>query len=145
MSIIIEFFTAPDDAAAAGIVDRGPTGAFDSVSCGNFDATEAVIEWESIFTGQSFETLVSADEPRMVVDPDEGDGPLVFVASGVLQGALADAAQARLAEVGELWIQERAEDGEVFDPEMVGGLLGDLAALARTARERGHSLYCWMA
>jgi hypothetical protein len=42
MSIIIEFFTAPDDTAAAGIVDR-PTGAFDSRSCGNFDATEAVI------------------------------------------------------------------------------------------------------
>jgi|EndMetStandDraft_8_1072994.scaffolds.fasta_scaffold174705_2 hypothetical protein len=145
MSIIIEFFTAPDDTAAAGIVDRGPTGAFGSLSCGNFDATEAVIEWESIFTGQSFETLVSADEPRMVVDPDEGDGPLVFVASGALQGALADAAPARLAEVGELWIAERAEDGEVFDPEMVGELLGDLADLARTARERGHSLYCWMA
>lgn len=88
MSIIIEFFTAPDDAAAAGIVDRGPTGAFDS---------------------------------------------------------LADAAPTRLAEVGELWIAERAEDGEVFDPEMVGGLMGDLAGLARTARERGHSLYCWMA
>ena len=145
MSIIIEFFTAPDDTAAAGIVDRGPTGAFGSLSCGNFDATEAVIEWESIFTGQSFETLVSADEPRMVVYPDEGDGPLVFVASGALQGALADAAPARLAEVGELWIAERAEDGEVFDPEMVGELLGDLADLARTARERGHSLYCWMA
>jgi hypothetical protein len=66
MSIIIEFFTAPDDTAAAGIADRGPTGAFDSLACGNFDATEAVIEWESIFTGQSFETLVSADEPRGV-------------------------------------------------------------------------------
>jgi hypothetical protein len=43
MSIIIEFFTAPDDTAAAGIVDRGPIGAFDSRSCGNFDATGAVI------------------------------------------------------------------------------------------------------
>jgi hypothetical protein len=145
MSIIIEFFTAPDDTAAAGIVDRGPTGAFDSLACGNFDATEAVIEWESIFAGQSFETLVSADEPRMVIGPDEGDGALVFAASGALQGALADAAPARLAEVGELWVAERAEDGEVFDPEMVGELMGDLAALARTARGRGHSLYCRMA
>jgi hypothetical protein len=144
MSIIVEFFTAPDDTSAAGIVDRGPTGAFDSLSAGNFDASEAVIEWESIFTGQSFEALVSADEPRMVVDPGEEGGPLVFAASGALLEALADASPARLAEVGELWIQERAEDGEVFDPEMVGGIMGDLADLARTAAGRGHSLYCWM-
>jgi hypothetical protein len=144
MSIIIEFFMAPDDTSAAGIVDRGPTGVFDSLAAGNFDATEAVIEWESIFTGQSFEALVSADEPRVVADPGDGDGPLVFAASSALQEALAGAAPARLAEIGELWIQERAEEGEVFDPEMVGGLMGDLADLARTAAARGHSLYCWM-
>jgi hypothetical protein len=145
MSIIVKFFTAPDDTAAAGTVDRGPTGLFDALAAGNFDAAEAVIEWEAIFTGQSFETIVSAGEPRMVAGPGEEDGPLVFAASGALRGALAGAAPARLAEVGELWIQERAEEGEVFDPEMVEGLLGDLADLARTAAGRGHSLYCWMA
>jgi hypothetical protein len=141
MSIIIEFFIAPDDASAAGIEDRGPIGAFESVEYGNFDAVEAMVEWEAIFTGQSFEALVSAGEPRMI---SEGDGPLVFVASAALQGALADATPDRLTEVGELWIEVRAEDGEPFDPEMVDGLLGDLADLARTARTRDHSLYCWM-
>jgi hypothetical protein len=144
VSIIVKFFIAPDDTSAAGIADRGPTGLFDSLAGGNFDATEAVIEWESIFTGQSFEALVSAGEPRMVADPGEEGGPLVFAASGALRRALAGAVPARLAEVGELWIQERAEDGELFDPEMVGGLIGDLADLARTAAGRGHSLYCWM-
>ncbi|WP_329315029.1 hypothetical protein [Streptomyces sp. NBC_01262] len=52
---------------------------------------------------------------------------------------------ARLAEVGELWIQERAAEGEVFDPKMVGELLRDLADLARAAGGQGHGLYCWMA
>ncbi|GAB2828292.1 hypothetical protein GCM10027176_35590 [Actinoallomurus bryophytorum] len=145
MSIIIKFFVAPDDTSAAAIVDRGPTGLFESLDAGNFDAAEAVIEWEGIFTGRSFEALVSAGEPRMVADPGEDGGPVVFAASGALRGALAGAAPARLAEVGELWIQERAEEGEVFDPEMVGDLLGELANLARTAAGRGHSLYCWMA
>ncbi|MFD7893826.1 hypothetical protein [Streptomyces sp. NPDC059743] len=145
MSIIIEFFTAPDDTSAAGIADRGPVGVFDSLACGNFDASEAVIEWESLLTGQNFEALVASDEPRMVADPENGDGPLLFVASGALQGALAGASASRLAEVGELWIQERAAEGEVFDSETVRELLSDLADLARTAEGWGHGLYCWMA
>jgi hypothetical protein len=39
VSIIVKFFIAPDDTSAAGIVDRGPTGLFDSLTGGNFDAT----------------------------------------------------------------------------------------------------------
>ncbi|MER6517589.1 hypothetical protein ABT246_12080 [Streptomyces sp. NPDC001553] len=145
MSIIIKFFIAPDDFSAARVVDSGPAGVFGSLACGNFDASEAVIEWESLLTGQSFEALVAADEPRTVADPGDGDGPLLFVVSAALQGALAGASPARLAEVGGLWIQERAAEGEVFDPEMVGELLSDLADLARTAHGQGHGLYCWMA
>ncbi|MGW3659041.1 hypothetical protein ACWD6R_26675 [Streptomyces sp. NPDC005151] len=144
MSISIKFFVAPDDTSAASSVDRGPDKVFGSLTCGNFDAAEAVIEWESLLTGQSFEALVASDEPHMVAEPGEEGGPLLFVVSAALQGALGGASVARLAEVGELWIQERATEGEVFDPEMVGELLGDLADLARIAEGRGHGLYCWM-
>ncbi|GAB2697525.1 hypothetical protein [Kitasatospora kifunensis] len=145
MSIIIKFFIAPDDTSAASSVDSGPDGVPGSLTCGNFDASEAVIEWESLLTGQSFEVLVASDEPHAVADLGDEGGPLLFVVSHSLQGALTGASTDRLAEVGELWIQERAAEGEVFDPEMVGELLSDLADLARTADRRGHSLYCWMA
>ncbi|MER5852874.1 hypothetical protein ACFC0C_38870 [Streptomyces sp. NPDC056178] len=145
MSIIIKYFIAPDDTSAASIVDSGPDGVFGSLSCGNFDAPEAVIEWESLLTGQSFEALVASDEPHTIADPGEEGGPLLFVISAALQGALAGASADRLAGVGELWIQERAAEGEAFDPEMVGDLLSDLADLARSAEVRGHGLYCWMA
>ncbi|MGW8332548.1 hypothetical protein ACWGLE_32165 [Streptomyces sp. NPDC055897] len=145
MSTIIEFFIAPDDTSAAGIVDSGPDGIFDTLVCGNFDASGAVIEWESLFTGQSFEALVASDEPHMVACSGEGGSPWLFAISGALQAALVSASAARLAEVGELWIQERAAEGEVFDPEPVEELLSDLAALARTADGRGHGVYCWMA
>ncbi|MGW7271977.1 hypothetical protein ACWGH5_15780 [Streptomyces sp. NPDC054864] len=144
MSIIIEFFIAPDDSSAASCVEGGPDGVFDSLTCGNFDASEAVIEWESLLTGQSFEALVASDEPRTVADPEEGDGPLLFSVSDALQGALTSASPGRRAEVGQLWIQERAAEGDTFGPEMVEELLGDLADLARTADRRGHGLYCWM-
>ncbi|MFD6334270.1 hypothetical protein ACFWGI_32470 [Streptomyces niveus] len=145
MSVIIKYFIAPDEASAASVVDSGPDGVLGSLSCGNFDASEAVIEWESLLTGRSFEALVAADKPYSIADPGEEGGPLLFVISAALQGALAGTPADRLAGVGELWIRERAAEGEVFDPEMVGELLSDLADLARTAGQRGHGLYCWMA
>ncbi|MFE4336634.1 hypothetical protein ACFRQM_47050 [Streptomyces sp. NPDC056831] len=144
MSVIIKF-TAPDDTSAASIVDSGPDGVFGSLTCGNFDASEAVIEWESLLTGRSFEALVASDEPHTVTDTGEEGSPLLFVISGALQGTLARASAARLAEVGELWVQERAAKGEVFDPEMVEELLSDLADLARTAGGRGDGVYRWTA
>jgi hypothetical protein len=145
VSIIIRFFSAPDHTSAASSLDSGPDGNFGSLTCGNFDASEAVIEWESLLTGQSFEALIASDEPHTVADPGEEGGPLLFVVSAALQGALTGASTERLAEVGELWIQEQAAEGEAFDPKMVGRLLSDLADLARTADGQGHSLYCWMA
>ncbi|WP_405864054.1 hypothetical protein [Streptomyces sp. NBC_00005] len=52
---------------------------------------------------------------------------MLFAISGALQGTLAGASAARLAEVSELWIQKRAAKGEVFDPEVMAELLSALA------------------
>ncbi|PYC87579.1 hypothetical protein C7C46_04090 [Streptomyces tateyamensis] len=145
MSTIIEFYVAPDDEAAATVVEHGPAGIFESLSCGNFDVEEALMEWEGIFTGRRFEELVAAGEPRVVADPDDGEGPLILVVSGPLQDALAAADPLRLAEVGALWVRERAAEGEEFDLEMATELLGDLARLARAADEHAGCLYCWSA
>ncbi|WP_157968457.1 hypothetical protein [Streptomyces geranii] len=38
MSIVIQFFIAPDDTSAAGIVDSGPDGVFGLLTCDNLDA-----------------------------------------------------------------------------------------------------------
>lgn len=145
MSTIIKFFVAPSHEAAAAVVDCGPDRAFESLSYGNFDADEALIEWESIFTGRSFEGLVAADEPEAVAGSDDGDGPVVFAASKALQDALAAADQSRLGEVSQLWVQERAADAEAFDQEIATRILSDLARLARGVGGRHHRLYCWMA
>jgi hypothetical protein len=145
VSIIINFFVAPDHEAAAAVVGHGPDGVFESLAFGNFDASEAMIEWESIFTGHSFEELVDADEPVVVADLDDGEGPTVFVASKALRHALAAANLSRLAEVSELWVQERAAVGEEFDLEIATEILGELARLARSIAGREDGLYCWMA
>ncbi|MFD8509505.1 hypothetical protein ACFV2L_43365 [Streptomyces sp. NPDC059687] len=145
MSIVIKFFVAPDNEAAAAVARGGPDRVFDSLTFGNFDAEEALIEWEIIFTGRSFEELVAADEPEFVADPGDGEGPVVLAASRVLQEALAAADEHRLVEVSRLWVAERAADGEAFDQEIAAWILSGVAGLARAIGEGEAGLYCWMA
>ncbi|MGW2402131.1 hypothetical protein ACWCYY_36830 [Kitasatospora sp. NPDC001664] len=145
MSIVIKFFVAPNRDAAAAVVEGGPDGVFDSLTYGNFDAEEALIEWESIFTGQSFAELVDADVPEVVADLEDGEGPLIFLVPASLQDALAGADDLRLAEASRRWVQERAEDREVLAPEISAWILTGLAELASGIGDREDRLYCWTA
>ncbi|MEY9988944.1 hypothetical protein ABIE67_000976 [Streptomyces sp. V4I8] len=144
MSIIVKFFVAPDDASAASVLRTGPGGAFESLSFGNFDAEDAVVEWECLLGGGCFEELVEAGEPRIVADRDNG-GCVVFAISPRLSAALADAERSGLPDVAVSWAARRAEDGEVIDAEIAEVILGDLATLASSARRQGQGVYCWVA
>lgn len=144
VSIVIKFFVAPDAEAAAAVAEGGCDGVFESLTFGNFDVEEALIEWEGIFTGRSFEEVLDDDVPETVVDPD-GEGPLVLAVSGTFRDALCTAVEHRLAEVSRLWVAERAADGEVFDSEIAVWILSGLADLARAVREGDENLYCWVA
>ena len=143
MSIIVEFFVAPDDASAALALRTGP-GRAESLSFGNFDPEEAVVEWECLLAGGSFEELVEAGEPRIVASQDEG-GCVVFAISPRLAAALADAERSELRDVAVSWAAQRAEDGEVIDTEIAAVILSDLAALVSSARRQGRNVHCWVA
>jgi hypothetical protein len=145
VSIIIEFFMAPDDAAATGVLDAGPGGVFESFPLGNFDVSVAVVEWQSILTGRSFEELVAIGEPRIVSEVAAGSLRMVFAVSPALRAELFAVEEARLDDVVFEWVRQRADQGEEFDPEMARMILGDLAGLTRTASKQGYELYCWMA
>jgi hypothetical protein len=146
--MIVTFFLAADDKAAIDLMADDSVDEFESVSYGNFDADEAVVEWTSILTGESFADLIAADEPRILgvaEDPDGVEGSqLLFVIPAALQRALVDSDGASLVEVRDRWLAQRAEEGEEFDPELVDQLLNDLASLARMADGLGHSVYCCM-
>ncbi len=143
--IIVEFFAAPDDRAAAGVVDGGPEGRFEMAQYGNFIPDLAMMEWEVIFTGGSLDGVLASGGPRIVADPGRGSGPAVIAAPVALAAALAAADERRLAEAGERWAQLGAEDGEEIDPVTASELLSEVAGLARIAAQRGHQLYCWRA
>ncbi|MFD3665750.1 hypothetical protein ACFWVF_34960 [Streptomyces sp. NPDC058659] len=144
MSIIVKFFVAPDDTSAGLSLQTGPGQAFESLSFGNFDPEEAVIEWECLMAGGSYEELVEAGEPRIVAGHD-ADGCVVFAISPRLSAALANAEHSRLRDIAASWAQLRAEDGEVFDTEIADAIVGDLAALVSSARRQGQGVYCWVA
>ncbi|MFE3143132.1 hypothetical protein [Streptomyces scopuliridis] len=143
MSIIVEFFVAPDDASAALALQTGP-GRIESLTFGNFDPEEAVVEWECLLAGGSFGELVEAGEPRIVADQGDG-GCVVFALSARLSTALADAERSQLRDIAVSWAAQRAEDGEAIDTEIADGILSDLATLVGSARRRSQGVYCWAA
>ncbi|MFI7546398.1 hypothetical protein [Actinoplanes sp. NPDC049599] len=137
MSSIIRFFVAPDDEAAATVVDGDPENTFESVTYGNFDADLALLEWDSLLTGRAFDDLLLASASGVITDED--DGALIVAASPELQEALAAASEAELERVARLWADERAAEGETVDPELAHEILTELARLSRTTE---HRLYC---
>lgn len=140
----MKFFVAPDDTSAGLALQTGPERAFESLSFGNFDPEEAVVEWECLLAGGSFEELVEAGEPRIIAGLDD-DGCVVFAISPRLSTALAEATHSRLSDVAASWAQLRAEDGEVIDTEIADVIVGDLAGLVTSARRQNQSVYCWVA
>lgn len=141
MSTVIDFFVAPDDTSAATALEVRPGPAHESLSVGNFDVEEAVVEWECLLVGGTFADLVDAGEPRTVGERDE-DECLVFALSPRLCAALAAAEESRLRDLALSWVEWRARDGEVFDPEIAHGIVGDLAALAGRAGRHEQGVYC---
>lgn len=131
--MIVEFFIAPGDDAAAAVADHGPDGVYEAAQYGNFSPDIAMGEWEIAFG------IVGDGGPRTVT---EGSS-FVLAASASLQAALAAANDERLAEVAVRWAELRADDGEEIHPEFASDILSEMASLARTAAERGHRLYCW--
>lgn len=142
VSIIIEFFVAPDDAAAAGVLDAGAEGVFESASMGNFDAGSAAIEWESILTGRGFADLAALDMPRIVADAGCGSVCVVFAVSSVLRAALTAADDHQVDGVASEWVRRNADNGGELDPEVARLILSDVAGLARLASRQGHEVYC---
>lgn len=147
MSIIVEFFAAADDASAAEVLYGGPeVSGYETVSCGNFIASFAMTEWESLLTHRSPEDHENAEDPRIVAADGDPDDPTVsvFAASPFLQNALASADEERLTEVAHVWAAQYSEEWGLFEPDTAARILFELADLARSANAERHTVYCWM-
>lgn len=71
MSNIVKFFVATNDGAVDSL-RIGPDSSLHSITFGNFDAEEAILDWEARLTGIPFDSLVESDLPEVVEESDGG-------------------------------------------------------------------------
>ncbi|WP_448316849.1 hypothetical protein [Streptomyces sp. CO7] len=141
MSVIVDFFVASDDPAAASVLDGGPEPGPETFSCGNFDPEEAVLHWEALLTGGRWDDLADAGEPRSVAEARHGES-WVFASSPRLVRALAVAEPDRLRDTARDWARLSVEGGAALEAEIATEILHGVAALATAVAERGGGLYC---
>ncbi|MBC6461423.1 hypothetical protein [Actinomadura sp. HBU206391] len=146
MGNLYDYFTAADDDAAASAADLvgGPAdGGFDVLATKGIDPVVQMGTLEALLTGRPYKEVIrdprQGDELRRSAEAAEHG---VATLTDSLAAALADADQRRLAEVAVPWSETDEFWGQA-DPEILAGFLGELADLARRARDAGHRLYCW--
>ncbi|RHW24121.1 hypothetical protein D0Z08_25690 [Nocardioides immobilis] len=173
MGVLFDYFAAPNDADAAATIDRlgGPAAAgaaitesgrrglfrrrskvaetvpegpaYPTVGDTGIDPVVQAGTLEELLTGRPYEDI--EQDPRWgrsLAVRDGGEGMVHTLTDGLVD-ALAQAEADRLAEVAVPWSQTEEFWG-AGDPEELTALLQDLAQLAREARARNESVYCWV-
>ncbi|MFC5727951.1 MULTISPECIES: hypothetical protein [Nocardioides] len=173
MGVLFDYFAAPDDADAAATIDRigGPAkpgtaaplparrGLFrrspkevETVREGADYATVADTGIDPVVQGGTLEELLTGrpyeeieQDPRWghsLATRDGGERQVLTLTDGLVD-ALAQADADRLAAVAVPWSQTEEFWG-VGDPEELTSVLRALSRLAREARSRNETVYCWV-
>ncbi|MER6243118.1 hypothetical protein [Streptomyces griseorubiginosus] len=140
MSSIVKFFVASRE-GATGALSSGPDSSLRSAVFGNFDAEEALLDWESSLTGIPFESLVESDLPEVFAEVD--DGPMVFRLSDELLGSLTSASSSEIHELALWWVEEKSANGMEIEFPVALSILQSLVELALSADGPGMGVYCW--
>lgn len=143
MGVINTYFSAPDDAAAADVVDDGPA-ATRSPAVDAVDASVQAATLLALLTGDPVERITSDSSWARLVSAPDHEAAWVVSMPQAFADTLAKSSDERLQVVVGPWSQTEEFWG-AGDPEQLLTVLHALRDLARTARERGEQLYCWMA
>jgi hypothetical protein len=154
MGVLFDYFSAPSDEAAAMTINRiggpgfpsedtPPLPAFDTFQAKGVDPVVMLGQLEGLLTGRDYGEIVKGPRAGKALAIEDGGERVVLTLTNELQTALADADDKRLAAVAVPWSQIEEFWGEA-DPEDIASWLGELAELARRARDRGEQLYCWV-
>jgi hypothetical protein len=140
MGILYEYFSAASDQHAATAAADGPDRErFDAVNLPDLDPVIMITALEEQLTGVDYDEI--ADGPRSGHAVAHDEDASVIAITDELQSVLAESSDDRLAAVADPLLAAEEWDGD--EPEILVGLLQELAGLARRATERGERLYCW--
>ena len=156
MGVLCDYFSAPSDKVAAaaigllggpGAPSAGRPGApagpsFDTVPAKGIDPVVQMGTLEGLLTGRDYQQIADGPRAGHIVAVKDGGQRMVVALTDELQAALAGAGDARLRSVAVPWSQTEEFFGH-GDPEILAGVLGELAGLARRARGKDERLYCW--
>jgi hypothetical protein len=141
---LYDYFAAPDDQTAAATLDDGPgPERFDVMRANGIDPVVQTGTLESLLRAVPYKQVMASRGQSMLVSDPGSESHWVVRLTDTLRDALSAADAGQLAEVAVPWSQTDEFWGR-GDADLLAGLLGDLAGLARRARERGHHLYCWI-
>jgi hypothetical protein len=168
MGMLNDYFTAPSDEDAALALDLpGGPGApvesppvrgmlfgstpaatpgpsrFPTVPGYRIDPFIQIATLEALLTGTTYDAVRAARSGEQPVALSDDGDCVVLRLPDTLGAALADASDARLAEVAVPW--SRTDELAGTDPGELHAFLVPLAAVARAGRARGEALYCWTA
>ena len=141
MGLLIEYFAAGSDDAAAATIDGGPSAAgFAVLDEWAIEPSIQLANLEEVLTGRDWQAI-AADGDGIVESRDGGE-QLILRLSERLASALVAADADELARAAEPWSQAEEFYGQA-DPEMLTEFLGALAGLVRQAGARGEHVCCW--
>ena len=167
MGVLFDYFAAASDEAAASAISlpggpgvppsppqrrgwlRGRQASapavlsFDTVSAKGIDPLVQLGTLEAMLSGRDYEQIVASPRAGHMLANQDGGERLVVTLTDELQAALADAHDDHLTAVAVPWSQTEEFFGQ-GDPQMLAGLLHELAELARRARDKDEHLYCWV-
>lgn len=168
MGVLYDYFSAPDDAAAAAVIDRaGGPGAPEAASPNRgglfrwrvdqstlpvpglaiadtgIDPVVQCATLEELLTGRPYEVIETDPRWGQTLAIRDGGERLILTLTDDLVDALARADPADLARVAGPWAQTE-EFGGQGDPDVLKSFLTDFSAAAREARSEGRTLYCWV-
>lgn len=115
---------------------------FPTLSFGNFDAEDALLDWEAHLTRVSFESLVDGDFPEVIAEEDAGVS--VFLLSDTLIDSHASISDADVRELTPWWAAEKNAAGFAISFSSASAILQSLVDLIRGQRGPGTHVYCWV-
>jgi hypothetical protein len=147
MGIYTDYFVAASDELAASVLNGGPSeDAPDMPAVQAKGMIPAVImaRLEEILTGRDYNAVLGDPRHGLELAADD-DGVWVVALTRQLRDALAISDEQQLRSAGvRLAATAEVHARDADDVAGVVDVVVELGALARTAAERGHGLYCWM-
>jgi hypothetical protein len=150
MGVLYDYFRSASDAAAVSSIDEldgGPVAtangdAVDAVDLKGVDPAVILGRLVGLASGVPWKVNLVATE--LLWSRDEEQGPWLISIGDAARDTLASISSTHLLDLSMQWGQtdELAWNGPLPEDQMMPAI-GQIAGLARRARDAGHHLYCW--